>query len=37
MFLDDHDISELDDADLTELSRMPIDAEAEPVELAALL
>ena len=37
MFLDDHDISELDDANLAELSRMPVDAEAEPVELAALL
>ena len=37
MFLDDHDISELDDADLSKLARMPIDAEAEPVELAALL
>lgn len=37
MFINDHDIAELYHADPNALAELPVDAMAEPVELASLL
>lgn len=37
MFINDHDIAELYHADPEALAKLPVDAMAEPVELASLL
>ena len=37
MFINDHDIAELYHADPEALAELPVDAMAEPVELASLL
>ena len=37
MFINDHDIAELYHADPDALAELPVDAMAEPVELASLL
>ena len=37
MFINDHDIAELYHADPKALAKLPVDAMAEPVELASLL
>lgn len=37
MFINDHDIAELYHADPNALAKLPVDAMAEPVELASLL
>lgn len=37
MFINDHDISELYNANPSELARIPVDATDEPVEINALL